>query len=131
MREGEDQLSLRYDIDPDTRKMAIVNHFIGNITKEDIARIDYRINQKEQVVRSIPGKLMAKQWLTLLSLLTVNTCCLLKRFSDGSQKSSAPVAFGVYNHPDWLNDIGIYQPTDPAPALEGLAAEWPTGAHLE
>ena len=117
LRQGDNQVSLRYDIDPDTRKMAIVSYLIGNINKEDVTHIDYLVSQKEQVIRNIPGKIDGETIVDLTEFSDGEYQLSAQAvFKDGSNMSSDPVAFGVYNHPDWLNDIGIYRPTDPAPA---------------
>lgn len=116
-REGADQLSIRHEIDPDTRKMDVTSYLTGNVSRDDLASLEYLITQQGRSIRTITGQHDGPTTIDLDTLPDGEYLLAVQAlFKDGKKMAAEPVPFGVYNHPDWLNDIGFRQPTDPAPA---------------
>ena len=115
-----DKLYVRTETDSHTAQMRIVTALTGNLKPADIASGKFDIRDKtgahKMTVESPAGETAVLVDLKQLpdGEYTVTPELSLK---DGRRLAAPAEKFGVYNHPDWRNDIGIQKPdmTPPMP----------------
>ncbi len=132
-KQGEDKLYTRYEIDPDTQKMAVINALSGSLLAENVkeAVITIKTDAGDKI-GSFPGKIGESAVIDLASFKDgVYTLESEIVFKDETSIKSETKKFGVFNKPDWLNDLGIQRPEAPAPApwrdlkfKDGVVTTW-------
>ena len=113
-----DKLYVKTETTSATAKMQVTTALTGNLKSSDIASGKFTILTKDKqplkVIATAAG--VTRLEIDLKTLpdgeYYIKPEITLK---DGRVFDAAEEFFSVYNHPDWLNDIGIQKPEMPAP----------------
>ncbi|MDD2403119.1 MAG: DUF6067 family protein [Victivallaceae bacterium] len=116
-KQGEDKLYTRYEIDPDTQKMTVINALSGSLKAENIKEAVIAIqNDAGDKIGSFPCKIGEAASIDIAPFK--DGMYILESeitFKDGTTIKGEAKKFGVFNKPNWLNDLGIQRPESPAP----------------
>ena len=113
-----DKLYLKTETDSRRAKMRVITALTGNLKSSDIVSGKFTILNKAakqiKVLDTASGVTSLEVDLTTLpdGEYYLKSEITLK---DGKKLDAPKEFFSVYNHPDWLNDIGLQKPEMPAP----------------
>ena len=125
-KEAGNKIYVKTETDSKAAKMTVTTALTGNIKAADITSSKLVITDKQKnEVKTVT--LAAGQVKTVIDLKELKDgeyyIAPAITLKDGKVMTAEPAFFGVYNNPDWVNDIGVQKPemTPPAPwkALAG------------
>lgn len=120
LKSGGDKLYVRTETDSAQSAMTVTTALTGNLAPDDVTVRSFTIrNEDGSVVKTFDTPVTEAQTKLDLKQFSDGVYMLepVLTLKDGRKLTAEPVAFGVFNHPEWANDLGIQKPamTPPKP----------------